>query len=66
LKPAQENSSQDPISKIPNTNQVPVAHAYNLSYSGGRDKVDHGSKPARATTSGDPILKKPITAKELM
>jgi hypothetical protein len=26
--------------------QVPVAHAYNPSYSGGRDQEDHGSKPA--------------------
>jgi hypothetical protein len=26
--------------------QVPVAHAYNPSYSGGRDQEDHGLKPA--------------------
>jgi hypothetical protein len=26
--------------------QVPVARAYNPSYSGGRDQKDHGSKPA--------------------
>jgi hypothetical protein len=25
---------------------TPVAHAYNSSYSGGRDQEDHGSKPA--------------------
>jgi hypothetical protein len=30
----------------PNKSQAPVAHAYNLSYSGGRDQEDHGSKPA--------------------
>jgi hypothetical protein len=26
-------------------NQTLVAHSYNLSYSGGRDQDDHGSKP---------------------
>jgi hypothetical protein len=25
----------------------PVAHAYNATYSGGRDQEDHGSKPAQ-------------------
>jgi hypothetical protein len=34
-----------------------VAHARNLSYSGGRDQEDHCSKPAWANSSGDPILK---------
>jgi hypothetical protein len=28
-----------------------VAHAYNPSYSGGRDQEDHGSKPAWANSS---------------
>jgi hypothetical protein len=28
-----------------------VAHAYNPSSSGGRDQMDHGSKPARANSS---------------
>jgi hypothetical protein len=28
--------------------QVPVAHACNPRYSGGRDQEDHGSKPAQA------------------
>jgi hypothetical protein len=35
-----------------------VAHICNLSYSGGRDQKDHGSKPAWANSLGDPILKK--------
>jgi hypothetical protein len=35
-----------------------VAHAYNPSYSGGRDQEDYGSKPAWANRLGDPILKK--------
>jgi hypothetical protein len=35
-----------------------VAHAYNPSYSGGRDQEDHGLKPAWANSSQDPILKK--------
>jgi hypothetical protein len=34
-----------------------VAH----SYSGGRDQEDHSSKPARANSSQDPILKIPNT-----
>jgi hypothetical protein len=34
-----------------------VAHIYNLSYSGGRDKEGHGSKPAQGNSSWDPILK---------
>jgi hypothetical protein len=35
--------------------------ACNPSYSGGRDQEDHGSKPAWANNSRDPILKKPFT-----
>jgi hypothetical protein len=35
-----------------------VAHAYNPSFSGGRDQEDHGSKPAQANNSQDPISKK--------
>jgi hypothetical protein len=35
-----------------------VAHAYNPSYSGGRDLKDGGSKPTWANSSQDPILKK--------
>jgi hypothetical protein len=38
-----------------------VAHAYNPSYSGGRDQEDHGQKPAQADSFRDPISKKPIT-----
>jgi hypothetical protein len=30
---------------------VPLAHACNLSYSGGRDQEDHGSKPAQGNSS---------------
>jgi hypothetical protein len=32
-----------------------VSHACNPSYSGGRDQEDHGSKPAWANGSQDPI-----------
>jgi hypothetical protein len=39
---------------------VPVAHACNPSYSGGRDQ-DYGSKPAQASSLRDPISKIPIT-----
>jgi hypothetical protein len=34
-----------------------VAHAYNPSYSGGRDKEDHSLKPALANSSQDPSQK---------
>jgi hypothetical protein len=38
---------------------MPVAYIYNPSYSEGRDQEDHGSKPARANSSQDPISKMP-------
>jgi hypothetical protein len=38
-----------------------VAHAYNPSYSGGRDQEDCSSKPARADSSARPYLEKPFT-----
>jgi hypothetical protein len=42
---------------------VPVAHACNPSYLGGRDQEDPGSKPVQANNLRDPISKKPITKK---
>jgi hypothetical protein len=39
------------------TSWVLGAHAYNPSYSGGRDQEDHGSKPGQANSSRDPISK---------
>jgi hypothetical protein len=36
---------------------APVAHAYNPSYSGGRDQEDHHSNPILANSSQDPISK---------
>jgi hypothetical protein len=44
--------------------QMPVAHACNPSYSGGRDLEDRGSRPAWANSLGDPISKVPITKKD--
>jgi hypothetical protein len=41
--------------------QAPVAHAYNPSYSGGRDQEDRASKSAEANRSGDLTLKIPNT-----
>jgi hypothetical protein len=41
--------------------QVPVAHACNPSYSGGRDQEDHSSKPAQKNSSVRPYLEKPFT-----
>jgi hypothetical protein len=40
---------------------MPVAHAYNPSYSGGRDQEDHGWRPAQGKCLRDPILKIPNT-----
>jgi hypothetical protein len=37
--------------------QEPVAHACNVSYLGGRHWKDHGSRPAQANSSEDPISK---------
>jgi hypothetical protein len=45
--------------KIIKYSQVPVAHTCNPSYSGSRDQEDHGSKPAWANSSRDPISKNP-------
>jgi hypothetical protein len=36
-----------------------MAHTCNPSYSGSRDQEDHGSKPAQANSSTDPISKTP-------
>jgi hypothetical protein len=41
-----------------------MAHFCNPSYSGGRDQEDHGSKPALANSSGDPIWKKKKNTKK--
>jgi hypothetical protein len=49
-----------PKTKTENS-QMMVAHACNLSYSGGRAQEDRGWKPARANSSRDPILKKTFT-----
>jgi hypothetical protein len=43
-----------------------LAHAYNPSYSGGKDREDPDSKPALAKSSRDPILKNTITKKGLV
>jgi hypothetical protein len=43
------------------TGQASVAHAYNPSYSGGRDQEDRGLKSTPANSSQDPISEKPIT-----
>jgi hypothetical protein len=51
--------SLDIVPEIVFRSQVLVAHACNPSYSGGRDKEDHGSKPAQANSSRDPISKNP-------
>jgi hypothetical protein len=41
------------------TNQAPVVHTCNLSYSGSRDQEDCGSKPAPANSLRDRISKNP-------
>jgi hypothetical protein len=44
---------------------MPVAHACNLSYSGGRHQEDHSSKSAQENNSQNPILKKTNHKKRL-
>jgi hypothetical protein len=46
--------------------RVPVAHACNPSYPGGRDQENCGSKPAWANSSRDRISKIAITKKGLV
>jgi hypothetical protein len=41
-----------------------VAHAYNSTFSGGRDKEDSSSKQVKANSSRDPSLKKPFIKKD--
>jgi hypothetical protein len=43
---------------------VPVAHACNPSYSGGRDQEDCGSKPGKTNNLQDPISKKKSITKK--
>jgi hypothetical protein len=50
--------------RILNTTWVPVAHACNPCYSGGRDQEGCSLKPAWANSSQDPISKKTITKKD--
>jgi hypothetical protein len=45
---------------------MPVAHVCNLSYSGGRDQEERGSKPALDKQIMRPYLEKPITKKGLV
>jgi hypothetical protein len=52
--------------KISELSRVWMTHAYNPSYSGGRDQEDHSSKPAWTNSSQDPISKKLITQKKLV
>jgi hypothetical protein len=40
-----------------------VAHAYNPSYSGGKDQEDHGLKPPQANSSVRSYLEKPFKKK---
>jgi hypothetical protein len=47
---ASGNSLYITFKSMPNSRAL-VAHAYNPSYSGGRDQEDHGSKPAWANSS---------------
>jgi hypothetical protein len=48
-----------------NFSQVPVAHAYNPSYSGCRDQEDQGSKLTWANSSARPYLEKNLPQKRV-
>jgi hypothetical protein len=43
---------------------MPMAHAYNPSYSGDRDQEDCSSKPPWVNSSQDPIWKKNLSQKK--
>jgi hypothetical protein len=53
------------FTKLENS-QALVAHTCNPRCSRGRDQEDCSSKPARANSLRDPILKKTFTKKELV
>jgi hypothetical protein len=57
----EDKTRQNTSLKMSKTDWVPVAHACNPSYSGGIDQENHGSKPAWANSSPDPISKTRIT-----
>jgi hypothetical protein len=59
--PPEETKLIPDLLKSGHPGQVLEAHAYNPSYSGGRDQEDKSSKPAHANSSRDPISIKPIT-----
>jgi hypothetical protein len=48
-----------PQQRIETYSWPPVAHTYNLSYSGGRDQEGHSSKPPWANSLRDPIPRNP-------
>jgi hypothetical protein len=52
------NDSSIEGTKMASWGQALVAHACNPSCSEGRDQEDHGSKPAQANRSQEPISKK--------
>jgi hypothetical protein len=52
--------------KVCRKSWVPVAHAYNPSYSGGRHQEDPSPKPVHTKSSQDPTQKKPFTKKGLV
>jgi hypothetical protein len=53
LNPASSN-----LLLVLNHHWVPVAHACNSNYSGGRDQEDHSLKPAQTNSSMKPYLEK--------
>jgi hypothetical protein len=59
------NKIQKPLAEVTERGEKPgpVAHACNPSYSGGRDQEDHSLKPAQASSSRDPVLKKNLHRK---
>jgi hypothetical protein len=50
----------------PSKSQAPVTHTYNTGYLGGREQEDCLSRPAKANSSGDPILKYPKRASRVV
>jgi hypothetical protein len=52
--------------KIQYGDRALLAHAYNPTYSGGRDQEDRGLKPAQENSSTRLYLEKPFTKIELM
>jgi hypothetical protein len=63
-KDAEEKMAHLTLRRSQEPGWAPMAHTYNPGYSGCTEQEDHGSKPAQANSSRDPISKNPTHKKK--